>query len=366
MDWRSRIASQQAHNKSENEKSRKSADELQTRKEMLAQNLASQREQTQLKIAGDNKKMQLAKIQLSELQRREDNNLKLTTAEIERKKELELVFANYKSTRNLKEQDLEHGFLTRDDELEKELTLRNGEYTYNLQRDGQSQSADHNKQAMIERYSHRKAMIKADSESRVANINASTTIETSTIEANTSRLNTKVNAETSIINTERTARASEEVARTHERGQTERTAIAEKNKGEMQKNDLQYKGWELQENHKNALTLEDKKVEVYGEIAHIDNLSHTYKERRTTKELAKRQFDDTVNYIFRKAFDLKYEKALMTHETKQKIAMVKAEAWLYEEKIIIAIRHGINPRLPEKELEEMIYKKVAEWDMELD
>ena len=362
---RSLLLDQQAHKRAENEKSRKLANEIQARKERLAQNLADQREENRLKIADDNKKMQLAKIQLSELQKREDNNLKLTTAEIDRKKELELVFANYQSTRNLKEQDLTHGFLVRDDEFQKDLTLKNGEYSYYLERDRQEQKADHRTKKMIELYEVRKAMIKADTESRIANTNANTKITTTRIESDTSRFNTKVNAETSIINTDRTARASEEVARLHEQGQTKRTEITESTKIGMQKNDLQYKEWELQESHKNALDIEDKKLAVYDEISRIDTSAFIQKEETTTKELVKRQFDETVNHIFRKAFDLKYEKALMTHETNQKLRLIEAEAWLYEEKIKIAIMYGINATSTEKEIEEIINTKVQEWALEI-
>lgn len=273
-DWQSRLRQEQAHRSREKEQDRKQKEDHQRRREHSQRQIAEERNHTQRQIAEDRQKLEIAKIEMNHLQRKEENQIKLTTAEIERKKELELVFANYQSTYNLKEQDLEHGFLTRKDEHQKEIELRNGEYNYNLKRDRQAQGADFRKTALQEYGEYKR---------------------------------TELRTQADITRT-----------RLEQAGQTERTQIVETNKAEMQKRELGYKVWEVETRHIQALEMEDKRAEVYERNAivdtqqyrtrsGIDDRSHRTREKTITKELIKRNFNDSINYAFRKAVDTKME-----------------------------------------------------------
>lgn len=275
--------------------------------------LAEQRNRAQQQIAENRQQLDRKKMELSILQKKEDQQIKLTTAEIDRKKELELAIFSHKSTYNLKEQDLEHGFLNRQDEFEKSVAMKNGEYAFTLQRDKQAQRVDLLKTGVSEFAGVKKAQIQAD-----ANIT---------------------------------------IARTKEMGATARTALVEENKYRMQVSDIAFKKWAIKENHYNALEMADKMAEVYERNAMVDTRETRIREQDKTAELIKRNFDESINYIMRGAFDTKYKMRLMELELELEIKRMEAEARIF------GGRKGASQ--VEIDIDKYVSENHAKWESEL-
>ena len=255
-DWRRKVELSARYKSIEESKNRSLQEKINNERNLSRENIAIEKNNLQEKLESEKSRIKELEIREKEIQRIEDNNNKINVAEIDRKKELEKIKVSHSSELKLNEQNLLHGLIIRNDELEKEITLRNGEYNFELKKAREYYLAEYKKNLMIQEKETQRAHIKSYTDIRVSEIK--------------------------------------------DAGETTRTRLIEESKLKLQKEENRYKAWEVQELHRNAVELEYVKSDIY-----IRNL------KAETKEISKRNFDETVNYMIRKGFDIKCEIMIM-------------------------------------------------------